>query len=86
MLLQGIADNLSTKDERLMLQAGYDASKTEVIGIQTNYFREIAYNIEHTIHHMALIRIGFSMIANIELPSDFGVASSTLKYKNTCAQ
>lgn len=86
LLLQGIADNLSSKDERLMLQVGYDASKTEMIGIQTNYFREIAYNIEHTIHHMALIRIGFSIIANIELPSEFGVASSTLKHKQSCAQ
>jgi hypothetical protein len=33
-----------------------------------------------------LIRVGITEIANIELPDDFGVASSTIKYRKQCAQ
>lgn len=44
--------------------------------------REILYNIEHTIHHLAIIRIGLGEAApGLELPEDFGVARSTLSYK-----
>jgi hypothetical protein len=54
--------------------------------INSTYFRELLYNIEHTIHHMALIRIAFKSAFNIELNTEFGVAPSTIKYKQQCAQ
>jgi hypothetical protein len=52
----------------------------------TNYYREIVYNLEHTIHHMALIRVGLKELASIELPENYGVASATVKHKKSCAQ
>ncbi len=44
------------------------------------------YTLEHTIHHMALLRIAVYAVSTIELPEDFGVAGSTIKHKKEWAQ
>jgi hypothetical protein len=67
----------------LVLEAGVDENNNEVISFSTNYFREIAYNLEHTIHHMALIKIGIREIAAIGLGENYGVASSAMKCRRT---
>jgi len=85
-LLLDIHRGLNKPNKTLTLEASYDEHVTDSIAIDTNYFREIAYNLEHTIHHMALIRVGITEITNIQLPEDFGVASSTIKYRKQCAQ
>ncbi len=85
-LLKEIHDGLSRPDRELVLEACYDDLSTTPIRIQTNFFREIAYNLEHTIHHMALIRVGINEVASIQLPDEFGVASSTVKFRKECAQ
>jgi hypothetical protein len=85
-LLQTIYSNLGRPDKQLVLNASYDDHSTEPVSISTNYFREIAYNLEHTIHHMALIRVGINEVSTIELPENFGVASSTVKHRKQCAQ
>jgi len=85
-LLQKIYSGLGKPDKELVLQACYDDHSTEPISIPTNYYREIAYNLEHTIHHMALIRVGINEVSDIEIPDDFGVASSTVKHRKQCAQ
>lgn len=84
--LQDIYAKLSRPNKELLLEAAYDEHSQYPITIPTNYYREIAYNLEHTIHHMALIRVGINEVAQIELPEDFGVASSTVKYRKQCAQ
>jgi hypothetical protein len=85
-LLLVIHGNLTKSDKPLQLEACYDEHASDAIRIETNYYREIAYNLEHTIHHMALIRVGINEISTIALPEDFGVASSTVKYRKQCAQ
>jgi hypothetical protein len=85
-LLLDIHRGLNKPNKRLTLEASYDEQATECIAIETNYYREVAYNLEHTIHHMALIRVGITEITSILLPDDFGVASSTIKYRKQCAQ
>lgn len=52
--------------------------------IETNVGRELAYCTGHAVHHYAIIRLICSQ-ANVEVPADFGVAPSTLKYKSTLA-
>lgn len=85
-LLQSIHRNLARADRMLVLEAAYDEHSEIPVQIGTNYNREVAYNLEHTIHHMALIRIGIKEVADIILPENFGVASSTVKHKQQCAQ
>lgn len=58
------------------------------VTVQSNLARELVYNIEHTIHHLAIIKIGLHAIApQITLPPHFGVAPSTIRHRDTvCAQ
>jgi len=85
-LLSEINGGLDRPNKVLNLEACYEEDSNSPIVISTNFYREIAYNLEHTIHHMALIRVGISEVAQISLPAEFGVASSTIKYRKECAQ
>ena len=68
-------------DQKLVLEIGYDYESDAMSRIETNYLRELAYNIEHAIHHMAIIKIGINEICPyIIIPSGFGVASSTIRH------
>jgi hypothetical protein len=51
--------------------------------ISSSIERELVYNIEHAIHHMAIIKIALkSVFPEISLPPNFGVAPSTVKYQS----
>lgn len=50
--------------------------------VSTTYFREIVYNTEHAIHHLALIRVALREMKLDIVDSNFGLAYSTAKYKN----
>jgi hypothetical protein len=49
--------------------------------LSSNYFREVIYNLEHAIHHHAIIRFALNAITNLEIPESFGIAPSTLEYR-----
>ncbi len=85
-LLRAISSNLHLKNKRLMLRSCYDGEQQEMLTVETNFYREVVYNLEHTIHHMALIRIGIQDISTLTLNESFGVASSTIQYRKACAQ
>lgn len=84
--LAHIVRHLDKADKQLRITAEYGEGQEQVMSIGTNYCRELVYNLEHTVHHMAMLRIGVSSISPVTLPNDFGVAVSTVKYRNTCAQ
>lgn len=70
----------------LILEVGYDLKREEYENIQTNASRELVYNIEHAVHHMAIMKIGIREVAPyIKLVPEFGVAASTVRYKETHA-
>lgn len=76
--------NRQKEDRTLELEVGYDLAKEEFITINTTFTRELVYNIEHAVHHMALIKIGVREgAAYISLPSGFGIAASTIRYKES---
>lgn len=54
--------------------------------LQTNYYRELIYNLEHSIHHQALIKVALHSLPHVRIPNSFGVAPSTLEYRKQCAQ
>jgi hypothetical protein len=85
-LLGEIHRGLDRPNKVLNLEACYEEDSANPIVLTTNFYREIAYNLEHTIHHMALIRVGINEVADISLPAEFGVASSTIKFRKECAQ
>ncbi|MEQ8362228.1 MAG: hypothetical protein RH948_05110 [Cyclobacteriaceae bacterium] len=72
------------EDFTFTLEVGYERESEDSIKMQTNYFRELTYNIEHAVHHMAIMKIGIREIASyISLPPDFGIAASTIRYKES---
>lgn len=81
-LLHKINATLFSDNKELILEVGFDENSDELNRLPTNYFREVAYNLEHTIHHMALIRIGICKVSDIKLSEGYGVASSTIKYRH----
>ena len=83
-LMEMITSNLDKFNKDLLLVASYD-NHAAAVPVATNYYREIIYNLEHTVHHMALVRVGIHAVSTIAIPDDFGVASSTLKYRKECA-
>jgi hypothetical protein len=85
-LLSSIYNEIMRPNKPLLLEAGYKEDSNELITMETNYYRELAYNIEHTVHHMALIRIGINELSAVAVDESFGIASSTIKYRSSCAQ
>lgn len=74
----------TTTDIPLRLDVGYDRHSDTCTTIATNYFRELTYNIEHAVHHMALIKIGVREVATyVQLPAEFGIAVSTLRHTDS---
>ena len=55
-----------------------------VVHVETNFYRELVFNLEHCIHHNALIRIGVNEITDIPMSEHFGVAPSTMEYRKSC--
>jgi len=75
-----------TQDKSLLLEVGYDLNSDENVSVKTNYFRELTYNIEHAVHHMAIMKIGIREVApHTTISPDFGVAASTLRYREMMA-
>lgn len=83
--MQNIISGLHKLDKTLLLCVeGHSPENTQVV--TTTYARELYYNQEHAVHHMALIRVAISNITAIALPDSFGVAASTIIHRKACAQ
>lgn len=59
--------------------------KSEII--HSSFYREMAYNLEHSIHHQALIKVAITEMKLSGLVKDtFGFAPSTIRNQKSCAQ
>jgi hypothetical protein len=80
--LQNIKYRLQTlnSDVPLILKSKFGGD--EAVDIPSSFFRELTYLIEHTIHHLAIIKIGLNEVyPEINIPKNFGVAHSTIRYR-----
>ena len=77
-LLKEIYQNIDKPNKEILLEAEDYCDPMEIVSISSNYYRELAYNLEHSIHHMALIRVGINEVSSVKLPKEFGVAYSTV--------
>lgn len=85
-LLYNIETEINKPNKPLVMQELNASSEPNYLFIDTNFDRELLYNIEHAIHHMALISIAVKEKTNISLPANFGVAYSTTQHKKSCVQ
>ena len=67
-----------TSDLSLTLQSFTEGIKVQA---RSSLYREYVFNLEHTVHHMALLRIGLREAApSLTLDKSFGVARETIAY------
>src|SRR5688572_3768920 len=55
--LSNLCDDLVADDKQMLLTGTY-SNDDQAITVNTTYHRELVYNLEHTIHHVAMIKIG----------------------------
>ncbi|GMN06114.1 hypothetical protein MTsPCn5_15030 [Croceitalea sp. MTPC5] len=82
--LNAIQEALERPDKNLLLVNRLNGESVEV---QSTYFREVLYNLEHVIHHKALLKVGIQDLDQpFSLPSSFGIAPATIEFRKKCVQ
>lgn len=80
-LIEWLDSPLEDRLLQLVANYNYKATTNDLIKVPSSLVRELVYNIEHAIHHMAIIKVGLRIsYPQLQLPSHFGVAPSTLRY------
>ena len=82
-VIQQIQKRVGRPNKKIELQQIING---EEIRIESNYFRELLYNLEHCIHHQALIKVAVLRHETLIIDENFGVAPSTLAYRKQCVQ
>ena len=88
--INAIAKSLQRYRNDFPIKLTADHSTDDVkkeISLGTTYYRELLYNIEHIVHHLAIIKIGIKTLGPaIYLDDSVGVAMSTIRNRKLCAQ
>jgi len=91
---------LSNLDEISYLCGEYDLERSlivvsnhgnisdSVMESRTSFMRELVYAADHTVHHLAIVKIAMKIeFPSLVIPENVGVAPSTIRYRETaCAQ
>lgn len=88
MNVNSICDRLNeVQTEQSCLLNGEEHGQKDLV-VHSTIGRELIYNIEHTIHHLAIVKIALkTVVPGIQLPEHFGVAPSTIRHRmEACAQ
>lgn len=83
-VIESIQKFLSSNKEDfpISFEANYTLEEGAIQKMSSSFYRELAYNIEHAIHHMALLKVAVNQtLSYIDLPKGFGVATSTIRYQ-----
>ncbi len=85
-VLQQLNSLIKVPDRQLNLVVEQIEGAIELTNVTTTYYREVVHNTEHTIHHLALIKVAIiEMKLNI-VDNEFGMAYSTIKYQASLAK
>ncbi|OYQ43038.1 hypothetical protein CHU92_03740 [Flavobacterium cyanobacteriorum] len=76
--ITGISGSIKKDNKPMVLQQQVNG---EIMEFESNYYRELLYNFEHTIHHQALIKVALLQLKEVSVAEDFGVAPSTIEYR-----
>lgn len=80
-VLQQLDGLIKVPDRQLSLVVEQIEGAIELTNVNTTYYREVVYNTEHTIHHLALIKVAIIEMKLDIVDNDFGMAYSTIKYQ-----
>jgi hypothetical protein len=88
-----VIDEISSKlkvnnsDQQMILEGNFCPEEGRQIQIKTSFRRELAYCLEHSIHHQALIKVGLLEVNCLSFIDDtFGLAPATIRHRKQCAQ
>ncbi len=71
-------------DRSILLRSNFSAEPYDNVYLSTSLYRELAYALEHSIHHQALIKVGMTQLCQEDVLSDnFGLAPATFRYRNS---
>jgi hypothetical protein len=79
-LLQ-LRQDINKPDKMIQIFTFPAPGETAVSPVMSSYFRELIYNTEHAIHHMALIKVALIEMKINSVDEHFGMAYSTIRYK-----
>ena len=75
---------------KISLEGSFSEDKEEGDIIVSSIYRELAYCLEHTVHHLAIVKMAIKIaFPEVKLDENFGVAYSTIRYRKEqkqCAQ
>lgn len=83
-VIQDIVEKIKNikEDRCLNLKSNFSFNSANEVLLQTSLFRELAYCLEHSIHHQAIIKIGVMALNENVIPGvEFGVAPSTIRFQ-----
>lgn len=80
--------DLLSEEDPVLFEGDFTSDSSRSNSILSSVGRELAYCIEHSIHHQALIKAGLIGMGMAELTDEhFGVAYSTIRYRDeSCAR
>jgi len=68
---------LERPDKPLVLEATVEDGV--LVRLSSSYYRELYHQLDHMVHHMALIRVGLLALSSVPVPESFGVAFATMR-------
>ncbi|SFS69558.1 DinB family protein [Lutibacter maritimus] len=88
-VIESICSKLTMEfsDALCYLEGNFSENEKNETLIKTTVFRELAYCLEHSIHHQALIKVGLLELNKASfIDENFGLAPATIRYKRKCVQ
>ena len=76
----------TTEEKWLELETSMDPHRDDWVRVPSSFSRELAYTIDHAIHHMAIIKPALrELVPSLILDPAFGVAFSTMRHRAVVA-